>query len=485
MSLKLICICILCLTLTINAAPSKKQVADTLQECLNPVKGNKVFPNDAVYSQDIIDENTRITFKPAVIVYATSVEDVQTSVKCATTLKIGITARSGGHSYEKYGTGGRDGVLVVDLANLNNITINNSKKTAVIGAGNKLGPIYYTLSQSGFLIPAGSCPSVGVGGHSMGGGYGLYGRKFGLASDHISSVNMVNANGDLITASTDENPDLFFALRGAGGGSYGIVTDITFNLSPVPPTVTSFTLTYDPSKLQLTFDAMNQVGTSLPAEMTISLSISPNNVQIVGVHLGSSESAQSALKKFIKVSSPTDTQFNEETFFASVVRMGFQGFQGTINPTHHPNSFKAKSFFVKSPGLSSAGVQSINNFLNTIECSTFAEFDLFGGGAANSIAPDETAFVHRDTLYLIQLYTTLTGDESTDKICLDKLTSFGITFQKRFTSYFSYQNYIDRDLQDWQHRYYGSNFERLTKVKQKYDPKNLFNFPQSIPTSAN
>ncbi|CAG8550120.1 6162_t:CDS:2 [Acaulospora colombiana] len=473
------CLYFLCFALTIVDA-----VTITLQDCLKQVQGKKVFPNDAEYSQDIIDENTRISYDPAAIVYASSTNDVQISVKCATTLKIGVTARSGGHSYENYCLGGRNGILVVDMTDLNNINIDSKKKTAVIGAGNRLGTIYNTLSKSGFLIPAGSCPSVGMGGHSLGGGYGLYGRKFGLASDNILSIDMVNANGDLITANANKNSDLFFALRGAGGGSYGIVTEITFKLSPTPSTVTSFSFDYELSNIQSAFNALNRLGSGIPAEVTMSLSISQNTAQIVGVYLGPSASARSVLANFIKSSSPTGTQFFEESFFSSVVRWGYQGVQGTINPTHHPNSFKAKSFFVGSPGLTSAGVKALTNFISTIQCSTFAETDLIGGGAVNSIAANETAFVHRDSLYMIQLYTTLTGDESTDKTCLSKLASFGVSFQQKFTSFFSYQNYIDRDLKDWQHRYYGSNFGKLVNVKNKYDPKNVFNFPQSIPLSA-
>lgn len=152
-----------CLTLTINCDKG------ALQSCLKPIKGEKIFPTDPTYTLNTIDENVRVIYRPAVIIYVANVKDVQISVNCATKLKIGITARSGGHSYEKYSTGGRDGVIVVDVMNLNSTTINSENKTAVIGAGSRLGPIYYALSQKGFLIPAGSCPSIGITGHTLGG----------------------------------------------------------------------------------------------------------------------------------------------------------------------------------------------------------------------------------------------------------------------------------------------------------------------------
>ncbi|RHZ62389.1 hypothetical protein Glove_340g76 [Diversispora epigaea] len=460
---------------------NRKSKQTTLQSCLKSIKGEKVFPIDAEYTSDIIDANTRVTFKPAVIIYVANINDIQISVKCATKLQTGIIARSGGHSYEKYSTGGRDGVIVVDVTNLNGISINSKKKTAVIGAGNRLGPIYYNLSQKGFLIPAGSCPSIGIAGHALGGGYGFYGRKFGLASDNIISIDMINAEGNLTTANAKQNSDLFFALRGAGGGSYGIVTSITFKLSPIPEIVTSFIFDYNISNVQQVFDAVHKFGAKLTKDVTFAVVISSTEFQLLGTYLGNNQSARETMQDITTSTNPS-AQFIEESFFESVVRWSYVSVDAVRDPFYNSSSFKAKSFFVKLPGLSKAGIQSITNFIQNQPCSSFAMFDLFGGGAVNSIAPNATAFVHRDELYGIQLYSTLTGQVD---VCLNNLKSFGVEFQKNYTSQFSYQNYIDRDLVGWKHKYYGSNFRRLVNIKSKYDPENLFSFPQSIPVKEN
>ncbi|CAG8690826.1 4776_t:CDS:2, partial [Ambispora gerdemannii] len=214
---------------------------EELKNCLKSVSGDVVYPSDPNYlvlSQDI---NTDIDRFPAALLYAANEYDIKIAIYCAKTYKIQIVARSGGHSFEEYSLGGHDGALVVDLKKFSDLTIDTKTRTAVIGTGNRLGTIYYKLSQVRHVIPAGACPSVGIGGHSLGGGFGLYSRAFGLASDNILSIKMVSANGTTLTANPFSHPDLFFALRGAGGGNYGIVTSITFRIHPYSENVTVFT----------------------------------------------------------------------------------------------------------------------------------------------------------------------------------------------------------------------------------------------------
>ncbi|RIB00613.1 hypothetical protein C2G38_1144212, partial [Gigaspora rosea] len=275
-----------------------------LTSCLADVQGTLVYPNSPGYNADLIDENTRVNFTPSVIVYAKTVADVQFSVYCASSLNMSISARSGGHSYEKYSSAG---AIVVDITNLNKIDINSTANTAVIGAGNRLGSIYYTLSQAGFLIPAGTCPSVGIGGHALGGGYGLYGRKYGLALDSILSMDLVDPTGRLITVNKDQYTDLFFALRGAGVNNFGIVTSFTFKIYPTPPSVTSISLNYALTNIQIVFDAYNQLGSSLPDDISFSIVIYNGSVEFQGVYLGTQTNANQILSQFITQSQPTST----------------------------------------------------------------------------------------------------------------------------------------------------------------------------------
>ncbi|KAF0501603.1 FAD-binding domain-containing protein [Gigaspora margarita] len=471
---------LLCLVIICNVSSAKKLQKRDLTSCLADVQGTLVYPNSPGYNADLIDENIRVNYTPSVIVYAKIVADVQFSVYCASSLNMSISARSGGHSYEKYSSAG---AIVVDITNLNQIVINSTTNTAIIGAGNRLGPIYYTLSQAGFLIPAGTCPSVGIGGHALGGGYGLCGRKYGPALDSILSMDLVDPTGRLITVNKDQYTDLFFALRGAGANNFGIVTSFTFKIYPTPPSVTSISLTYALTNIQNVFNVYHQLGSSLPDDLSFSIVIDNGSVEFQGVYLGTQTNANQILSQFITQSQPTSTKFTEESFFNSVVRWGFQQENGTINPYHSPSDFKAKSFYVKSPGLSAAGVQSLITFMQGLPttCPTYAIFDLYAGGATNNVPANATAFVHRDVFYSIELFTTLNGDNATNQQCFNQLNSFSETFQANYTDYSCYQNYIDRDLTDWQTRYYGSNLPALIAVKKIYDPNNVFSYAQSIP----
>ncbi|GBB94155.1 hypothetical protein RclHR1_00230033 [Rhizophagus clarus] len=464
--------CILLINLVnVNASP--------LTSCLASIKGQTVYPNNKTFPSLIIDENLYVNYTPSVLVYAVNNQDVQTSVNCAVKLKMGITARSGGHSYEKYGLGGRNNVMVVDLTNMNEITIDSTAKTAKIGAGNRLGVIYDKLSQAGFLIPAGTCPSVGIGGHSLGGGYGFAGRKYGLASDNVISMEMVDANGNILQINNQTNSDLFFALRGAGGGSFGIVTSFVFRLHETPPQVTAMQFQFKRSQVQQLFSAFNQVGPTLDNNIDLSIALDKGSLSIDGLYLGPLNDARNAVEPFLsKAPKPTSSKFTPESFFDSVKTFSYVAPSEVAKPKHHPYFFKAKSFLV-TKGLTSEAINVLSDFLSTVSCDTYALFDLFGGAA--NIVDNTSSFVHRDTLYGIQLLgqdwkTKAQGDK-----CVKQLNDFGKEFQSKYTSYFSYQNYIDRDLDDWQTRYYGNNFNKLVDIKTKYDPNNLFNFPQSIP----
>ncbi|CAG8818217.1 3738_t:CDS:2, partial [Racocetra persica] len=223
-----------------------------------------------------------------------------------------------------------------------------------------------------------------------------------------------------------------------GANNYGIVTSFTFQLYPTPPKVTSITLKYDINKIQTLFDAINKLGPTLPDDMYLFRITSECNA---------------SYETIISLSQPTSNQFTEETFFDSVVRWGHRQLNCTINPYHKPNNFKVKSFYVKSLGLSAEGVKSLVSFMKglSITCRALASLELYAGSAATRVAANATAFVHG---------------------------IFGETFQSNYTDYSSYQNYIDRDLTDWLHRYYGSNLPALIAVKKIYDPNNVFGYAQ-------
>src|ERR1700733_4338421 len=175
---------------------------------------------------------------PMWVARPTGAGDVQKGVNWGVANGVPLRARSGGHSYAGYST--LSGGMVLDLRNMRGISVNVGKRTATIGAGAQLIDVYAALAARGMTIPAGSCPSVGIAGHALGGGMGLAGRRFGLTADNLLSAQIVTADGKLRTASSNSNPDLYWALRGGGGGNFGVVTSFTFRIHPVPSTVAWF-----------------------------------------------------------------------------------------------------------------------------------------------------------------------------------------------------------------------------------------------------
>ncbi|CEL51914.1 6-hydroxy-D-nicotine oxidase OS=Arthrobacter oxidans PE=1 SV=2 [Rhizoctonia solani AG-1 IB] len=199
-------------------------------------------------------------------------QDIQNYVRCAATYGVAVASRSGGHSYASYGVGGQNGSLVVDLSKLKSVSF-DGRGNAKIQTGNRLGDIAQALWDNGQrALPHGTCPYVGSGGHAAFGGFGPFSRVVGLLHDHITAAEVVLADGTLTTASAKKNPELFWALRGAGA-SYGIATQWTYATLPAPPSVISYKISYDPLKAP-------QVRDQLIKWQDIALS-APDNLSVI------------------------------------------------------------------------------------------------------------------------------------------------------------------------------------------------------------
>jgi FAD/FMN-containing dehydrogenase len=186
--------------------------------------------------------NTRFdSIHPAAIARCRSAADVAACIRFARDHDVPIAVRSGGHSYAGYSTGRG---LVIDVARMNRVAVDPSTGTASVGAGARLVDMYSTLASAGVLVPGGSCPTVGIAGLTLGGGIGVVGRKYGLTCDNLHSVQMVTADGSVLTCDESSNADLFWACRGGGGGNFGVATRFTFGTHPATA-LSLFTLAWD------------------------------------------------------------------------------------------------------------------------------------------------------------------------------------------------------------------------------------------------
>ena len=193
------------------------------------VRGPVLTPGQATYdTARLVFDSLYDSVHPLAVVQPLDAKDVSQVVQWAHKTGVHIVAKSGGHSYGGYST--TPGV-VVDLSKLASVRVVANQ--AVVGPAARLGNIYNTLGAHGLAIPAGTCPSVGIGGHALGGGFGLASRAWGLASDNLVSLQIVTADGQILVADKTHHSDLYWACRGGGGGNFGIVTRLTFRTHPV------------------------------------------------------------------------------------------------------------------------------------------------------------------------------------------------------------------------------------------------------------
>ena len=212
---------------------------DTVADCL----GAKDVPVSLISSSNFAQLaqpfNLRLPYTPDVIILPTTTQHVSDAVVCAGTNNVKVQARSGGHSYASFSSGGQNGSMVIDLESFNNITVDDSG-VATVGTGVRLGNLALGIySQSQRALPHGTCPGVGVGGHFSHGGYGYDSRVWGLALDTIIGLDVVLANGSFVHATTTDYPDIYWALRGAAD-SFGIVTSFYLQTLPAPTSLVSW-----------------------------------------------------------------------------------------------------------------------------------------------------------------------------------------------------------------------------------------------------
>ena len=220
-----------------------------LVACLLAGQVPVTVPGDPAYAQASNPFNVRLPYSPAAIATPHTPEQVSSAVTCAGSSGVKVQAKGGGHSYSSYSSGGQNGSLVISVENFGQVTVDHSTNVATVGAGQRLGNMALSLhNQSARALPHGSCPGVGIGGHATHGGYGYSSRNWGLALDTIVGLDVVLANGTITHTSTDQNPDLFYAFRGAAD-SFGVVTNFYMQTQPAPEEINQWSFTFGPDVL--------------------------------------------------------------------------------------------------------------------------------------------------------------------------------------------------------------------------------------------
>ncbi|KAI3826005.1 hypothetical protein L1987_00044 [Smallanthus sonchifolius] len=498
---------------------------DNFLQCLsqdpNATYSDFVFtPKDTEYSSVLestiinLRFSTSTTPKPLAIITPLTYSHIQSTILCLKHFKIQIRIRSGGHDYAglSYTSSDQSSFVVLDLKELRSITIESGQNTAWVESGATVGELYYWVSQESQNLgfPAGICPTVGVGGHISGGGFGTMVRKYGLAADNVIDARIIDANGRVLDRKS-MGEDLFWAIRGGGGGSFGVVVASKVNLVYVPEKVTVFSLskTLEQGGSSL-FNRWQYIGHKLSPDLFIRVIIQPTlnetgnrTIQVIfnSLFLGNVDKLIETVTDSFPELGLQEKDCSEMSWIESILYFDNypKGESIDVLRDRKPEPkvyFNAKSDYVTEP-IPEEKLEEIwkwclegDNPILILEPH---------GGKMDEIEETRIPYPHRKGyLYNIQ-YFEKWEDESSESS--EQCISWMRKIYENMTPYVAknpraaYVNYRDLDLGEndnadntsylnamkWGKKYFGDNFRRLAMVKGVVDPDNFFFFEQSIP----
>jgi FAD/FMN-containing dehydrogenase len=470
------------------AAPS----ATDWQSLAGRLNGNLVLPADTLYDQAYVAFNSRYDGnRPQAVAQCATPDDVSEVLAFVRRFNLPVTARSGGHSYAGYSTSTG---IVIDVGPMDSIELNGN--IATIGAGAKLADIYDYLAARGVSIPSGSCLSVGIAGITQGGGLSVVSRTYGLTCDRLVSAQIVTADGRQLQCDASHHADLFWALRGGGGGNFGVVTSLSFQTHPIG----NLTRFYASFRLEDAAHVLNEWmdwTQGLPDRIwsTAVFTINDDSVPLVfsisGICIGDQSDLETYWSDFIAATQRQPQELNSATQSYRDVLMGYC-YGMTLSECHLPpqtpdakltrHAMTASSDMFNSR-IPAEGIQALLQAVERRIASGrkgVVKIDLLGG-AIGRVAADATAFVHRDTVFDAQYYAYFPA--GTTAAVIDEVGSWATgmrTVMRPWSTGRAYQNYIDPRLQNWQSAYYGTHYSRLSSIKAQYDPDSVFRFSQGI-----
>jgi hypothetical protein len=436
--------------------------------------GRAITANEPGYEDACEVWNARYKARPIEIAYCQDARDVANALRQALREKKPFRARCGGHSYEGFST--VDGGMVIDTTDLSTVSVSQDRTTAVIGSGCRLADVYSKLWQVGRTVPGGTCPPVGISGLTQGGGLGMLLRPLGLLIDSLLEVEIVDARGEILTANESSHPDLFWAIRGGGGGNFGIVTAFTFRLHPIDD-VTIFSISWKWPELTTALDAWQRWAPHADERISslfVPLPESAGLITSFGEFVGSAEELRPILEPLASAGSPTQISLETMSYLDAVDTIAtMEGDAATAATTR----VKGATHFVDRP-FDAQALSTLQEWM--AKAPAGAAPTLYAlGGAVSRVAPGDTAFAYRNA-QILAAYQSNWSDPDDDEANVAWVEGLRNALRPHTTGG-SYVNIPDRALADWPRAYYGDNLPRLVEVKRRYDPENIFQFPQSIP----
>jgi FAD/FMN-containing dehydrogenase len=425
--------------------------------------------------------------RPQAVVRCVSAHDVAETLSFLARERLPVAVRGGGHGFADHASS--PGV-VIDTSPMNAVEVIGGEVR--VGAGSRLGSVYETLAPYGITIPGGTCPAVGIAGLTLGGGLGILGRTYGVTSDRLVQAEIVLADGTILTCDPGHHADLYWALRGGGAGSFGVVTSLTFVPVPIPDLAVNVRASWPFQQANAVIDAWQRWAPTAPHGLAASLKITvpaelvrPPRVDLYATFFGDEAATARLLTRMVDRSG---TEPENVTLSAADYRQTRRFWAeigtsdarpSTVGP---PAKLYAKSEFFGRPLPVEVIARLPAALIVDRAPGQYRELDFMPwGGAYVHKRPDETAFVHRDDMFLLKQSITVPHNASSAE---------GIAAERRLGAIWaathavgsgrSFQNFADPSLQNWATAYYGANRLRLGDVKARYDLANVFRHAQSI-----
>ena len=442
--------------------------------------GTLCLPGEPGYDTARTIWNAMIDRRPAAIIRAAGAADVIRAVNVAREHDLQLAVRGGGHNIA--GNAVSEGGLMIDLTPTKSVRIDPARRTARVEPGVTLGEFDREAQGFGFATPLGINSTTGVAGLTLGAGFGWISRKYGLSIDNLLGVDVVTANGELVHASESENPDLFWAVRG-GGGNFGVVTSFEFRLHPVGPEVLSGLIVHPFARAKELLQGYRRVAADAPDELAIwfvlrkapPLPFLPAEYHgkeilvLATCYVGDLAKGEQAIAPLRALGKPIADIVAPHPFVA---------WQSVLDPLLTPgarNYWKSHSFTQLSDGAIQVMIDYAGR-LPTPDCElAFAQL----GGAINRVPASATAYPHRNIEFVMNIHTRW-NDPAQDQECIAWARGLFDAMAPHGTGGV-YVNFMPEDeAQRVRTGAYGPNYERLTRLKAKYDPGNLFRLNQNI-----
>ena len=450
----------------------------TLDDLRARVRGQVISPSDSTYDEAREIWNAMINRRPGLIVRCAGTADVLQVVRFARRHQLLTSVRGAGHNIA--GKSLHDGALLIDLGAMRMVQVDPVSQIAVVGPGATLGDVDHESQAYGLAVPTGINSTTGIAGLTLGGGFGWLSRSLGLTADNLIAAEVVTAEGERLRCDENNNADLFWATRG-GGGNFGIVTSFEFKLHPVGPEVMAGPVVFPFDQASSVLRKYREFCASCPEELTVwavirdapPLPFLPPSAHgsrvliLAALYNGPLDAGEKALSSLRQLGQPIADGFGPYPF---------AGFQQAFDPLLTPgarNYWKSHNFTELGDGL----IDTLVDYGSRLPSPQSEIFVAQMGGATNRVAPDATAYPHRDVEFIMNVHARWDAADQ-DSVCIAWAREF-YDATEPFATGGVYVNFISED-EDRIRGAYGANYARLSEVKVKYDPDNFFSVNQNV-----